>query len=134
MNLRRDERLNELAKIVTRGGGISDAEVESITASPFIHARLRARIEAERRRATSGGAWIGTWLVASRAMAISLVVTIAAALTFWLSGTRAESPGRYAAPDNLERVVTGGTCALSATEECAISNDEVLATLFAQEG
>src|SRR5262245_9895878 len=108
MNQRRDEGLNELAKIVTRAGGIGDAEVEIIASSPFINARLRAQIEAERgRRATSGGVWFGPLLVASRAIAILLLVTITAALTFWLSGTKGETPGRYAAIDNLDRVVTG---------------------------
>jgi hypothetical protein len=38
------------------------------------------------------------------------------------------------AADDITRVVTGGACALSTTEECAISTEEVLATLFAENG
>ena len=131
-----NEPLDRLTKIVARAGGINDNEVERIGSSPFLHARVRAGIEAERRRrAEKGSGWLGTVLVASRAIAVLVVVTIAAVLTFWLSkGNAAVSAPSVNAADDIARVVTGGTCALSTTEECAISTEEVLATLFAENG
>lgn len=129
-----NEPINQLTKIVARAGGISDEAAEQVGSSPFLHARLRAGIQAEqRRRAEQGNGWLGTLLVASRAIAALAVVTIAAVLTFWLSKANASvivPPGDISAGD-ISRVVIGGTCALSTTQECAISTEEVLATMFA---
>lgn len=132
-----DERLNQLTKIITRAGGISDDEADSVASSPFLLARVQARVEAERAaRVAPGKSWPATLRVASHAVAVLLVVTIAVALSFWISrgATLHRAANSDIAANNLDRVVTGGTCALSATEGCAISNDEVLATLFAEEG
>jgi hypothetical protein len=139
MNGTTDE-LDQLAKAVTRAGGISDDEAERISSSPFLHTRVRARIEAEqRKRVAQGSGWFATLLVASRAIVALLLVTIAAAGAFWTTTSRtgdnaalklssALEPSRT---DDINRVVVGGTCALSSTELCAISTEEVLATMFA---
>lgn len=132
-----NERLDKLTKNMARAGGLGDEDVDRISSAPFLHARIRVRIEAERkRRAAQGSGWLATLLVASRAVAVLLLVTISAALAFWVS--RAHTPARDslagAGDDNISRIVTGGACALSATDECAISTEEVLATLFAEEG
>jgi len=133
-----DETFEQLTKIVARGGGIGDVEAERIGSAPFLHARLRAGIDAERRRrAEQGSGWLGTLLVASRAIAVLVVVTIAAVITLWFSRINASvsaPPLNASAKNDISRVVTGGTCALSTTEECAISREEVLATLFAEPG
>ena len=137
MNKTPDESLNRLTTAITRAGGISDDDVERMGSSPFIRARVLAGIEAERRRRVDqGSGWLSSLLVASRAIAVLLVVTIAAVVTFWLSKSNASNDSVSVSPaetysDDISRVVTGGTCALSATDECAISTEEVLATLFA---
>jgi len=137
MDQSRNETLDRLTKVIARAGGIGDDEAERINSSPFLHARLRAGIEGERRRrAEQGSGWLATLLVASRAIAVLAVVTIAAVLTLWFSRANAVSvpPLNASADDPISRVVTGGNCALSTTEECAISTEEVLATLFAEKG
>jgi hypothetical protein len=130
-----NNRLDELTEIVARGGGASDSEVERFASAPFFNARVRARIEAERKsREAERGGWLVTLLVAWRAVAVLLVVTVGAAAAYWVS--RAPAPRQIdpRTSDDVSRVVAGGTCALSATDECAISREEVLATLFADEG
>lgn len=137
MDQTRNEPLERLTKFVARTGGVSDDEAERIGSSPFLRARLRAGIEAERRhRAEQGSGWVPALLVASRAIAVLVVVTIAAVLTFWFSKTNASVsvPPVNASADDISRIVTGGACALSTIEECAISTEEVLATLFAEKG
>jgi hypothetical protein len=134
MNQTNDKQLDSLTKLVVRAGGISDDEAEKIGSSPFLHARLRARIDSERNsRVEQGSGWFVTLLVASRAIAVLVVVTVAAVLTFWFSKTNASVrvPPPNAGENDISRVVIGGTCALSTTVECAISTEEVLATLFA---
>lgn len=136
MNQTSDERLDQLTKNVARAGGISADEVDRIGSAPFLHARLLARIESDRNsRAGQGSGWFAPLLVATRAIAVLFLVTVAAALAFWFSRPNPPVPPvGNPAVDNVSRVVTGGTCALSTTDECAISTEEVLATLFAEEG
>lgn len=137
MDKTQNEPLDRITKIVAQGGGLSHDEAERIGSSPFLLARLRAGIEAERRRrAEQGSGWLATLVVASRAISVLVVVTIAAVLTLWFSKANASvtvTPLNATAND-ISRVVAGGTCALSTTEECAISTEEVLATLFSENG
>lgn len=130
-----DNRLDELTQIVVRRGGASDDEVERMASAPFFNARVRARIDAERkRREVERGGWLVTLLIAWRAVAVLLVVTVATAAAYWVSRAPAARQSSARTSDDVSRVVAGGTCALSATDECAISREEVLATLFADEG
>jgi hypothetical protein len=136
MNGTSKEHLDHLAKAVTRAGGISDNEAERIGSSPILHTRVRARIAAEQqKRAGQGSGWLATLFVASRAIVALLLVTVAAASAFW--ATRSNAPAGKAPEvsraDDLNRIVVGGTCALSSTEQCAISAEEVLATMFAED-
>jgi hypothetical protein len=130
-----DERLDHLGKSIVRAGGISDEETEAIASSPFSYARLRTRIEAERRlRADPRPGRIITLPAARRAIPALMLIAALAVGAFWLTETNSAvvAPPVDARNDNLNRVVIGGTCALSSTEECAISTEEVLATLFAE--
>src|SRR5262245_11564432 len=134
MDQKSRESIDHLTKSIVRGAGADEADVDRIVSSPFINSRLRARIEAERKRQTEPvGGWFVTVLVAARAIMVLVVVTAAAVLAFWLSRTNAStsSPPRITGADDVSRVISGGTCALSSTQECAISREEVLATLFA---
>jgi hypothetical protein len=64
-----DEHLDRIGKRVVTRGGISKEEADTISTSPFMYARLRARIEAEQaRRAGPQSGWLATLFVARRAM------------------------------------------------------------------
>ena len=81
-----NERLERLTRNIARAGGIGEVEAQKIGSSPFLNARLRAGIESERRRqAELGCSWVATLIVASRAITVMAVVTIAAVLTLWFS-------------------------------------------------
>ena len=133
---RQDEYLDRVGKSIVRSGGISDEETEVIASSPFLYARLRARIEAERKKNDEPQAgWFATIFVARRAIPALMLVAILALSAFWFMKINqgASKPSADPRDYNLARVAVGGTCALSSTEECAISTEEVLATLFAEE-
>jgi hypothetical protein len=129
------EHLDELANTLIRTGGLSEDDVDRISSSPFLHTRLRARIEVEERyRARQEGGWLATLMVASRAITVLVLVTLAAATAFWTSKSNAAgSPPSITKTDDVTLVVAGGACALSSTEQCAISTEEVLATMFADQ-
>jgi hypothetical protein len=123
MNQTPDEPLDNLTKVVVRAGGIGDDEADRIGSSPFLHARLRARIDSERNsRAEQGSSWLGTLLVAWRAIAVLMVVTIAAVFRFWFSKTNVSLvvPTSNVGENDVSRVVIGGTCALSTMELMAM--------------
>ena len=131
-----DNAMERVTRQIAQSAGIGDREADRIACSPFLQARLRAGVEEERRRRagrSTGG--LATLLVAWRAIAVLVIVTVASVVTFWLS--KPESAIGAAEPtapstDDIARVVTGGACALSTTDECAISTEEVLATLFTE--
>jgi hypothetical protein len=136
MNQTADEHLDRLTKTIASAGGISDGDAERIGSSPFLHTRVRARIEGEqRKREEQGSGWLATLLVASRAIAALLLVTLAAASAFWVTKSNAANGNapENSRADDLNRVLVGGACALSSTEQCAISTEEVLATMFAED-
>jgi len=134
MNGKDDKQLDRLGAIVTRRGGISDDELQKIDSSPFLRTRLRTAIESERRRSEQQIGWLARIGVATRAIAMMAIVTIAAVVSFWFSRPASNAPGSSESRQNdVARVVIGGTCALS-TDGCSISNEAVLATLFKAEG
>jgi|SRR5690349_5825106 len=135
MNGKDNQQLDRLGSIVTRAGGIGDDELQKIDASPFLRTRLRSSIESERRRrAEQQIGWLARIGVATRAIAVMAAVTVVAVLSFWFSRTSSSATGQSGSKgDDIARVVIGGTCALS-TDGCSISNEQVLATLFKEEG
>jgi len=135
MKHKSDERLDQLAITMVRAAGLAEKDAAKIGGSPFIRTRLLARIEAERKSGVEqGSSWFPNMVMAWRAIAVLLLVTIAATFAFWMSRGGAPIRSTDKTADDVARVVTGGTCALSSTDECAISREEVLATLFAEDG
>jgi flagellar biosynthesis/type III secretory pathway M-ring protein FliF/YscJ len=128
----RDRTLDRMGKTVIRAAGLSESESDAVAESPFLYARVRARIEAEKRQDRQSVPVLAM-LYAWRALAAVAIVAIVAVSTFWVK-TPAAPQATTVREDNVNLVATGGTCALSNSAECAISTEEVLATLFAEEG
>jgi hypothetical protein len=135
-NQSHDEPLDRLGKGITRASGVGEEGADQIASSPFLYAQLRARIEAEReRKAEQGGGWFATFKVARRAIPALALVAIAAVASLWFAATKyaaAERGGANVEVGYQPSPVTA--CSLSATDECAISSEEVLATMFAEQG
>ncbi|MFL6229823.1 MAG: hypothetical protein ACJ741_13710 [Pyrinomonadaceae bacterium] len=85
-----DEKLDALARLVVRSAASADeGEAEAVAASPFLYARIRARV-AERREQPDEG-WRTLLAVAWRAVpAMAVVAALAFAILLWLgvSGVR----------------------------------------------
>lgn len=78
-----DDRLDRAARLVIRAAARADEEAEAAAVSPFLYARVRARIE-ERRRAETEEGWLAALVVAWRAVpAMALVAALAATLMLW---------------------------------------------------
>ena len=135
-NQSHDELLDRVGKSVARASGISEDDVDQVASSPFLYARLRARIEAERKQqAEPDGGWFATFKIARRAIPALALVAIAAVLALWFAATKyTVSPLPGGVNAEISYSLTPITaCSLSATDECAISSEEVLATMFAEQ-
>ncbi|HEX8283338.1 MAG TPA: hypothetical protein VF588_08290 [Pyrinomonadaceae bacterium] len=77
----RSERLDGFAGEVVRASAAGVGESEEIAKSPFLYARVRARIEEEARRREEGDGWLGLLAVALRA---SPALGLVAVLALWL--------------------------------------------------
>lgn len=131
----REKALDEIGKTVIRAAGLNESESDGAALSPFLYARVRARIETEKQRDKQSVPVLAI-LYAWRAVSAVAIVAIVAVSAFWMKTPAApvttQPPSARA--DNVNLVATGGTCALSNSAECAISTEEVLATLFSEEG
>ena len=96
----RGERLERLGREVVRASAGEAQEAEAAANSPFLYARVRASIEAERRRREEGEGWLALFAVAWRAVpALGLVAAFALAL--FLSAAGAGDTGLRAAEEAL---------------------------------
>jgi hypothetical protein len=130
------ELLDRVGMSITRASGIDETRADQIASSPFLYRRLRARIEAERKqRAEPDGGWFATFKIARRAIPVLAFVAIAAVLSLWFAATKqTDIPSSDGANVYVSYPLTPVTaCSLSATDECAISSEEVLATMFAEQ-
>jgi hypothetical protein len=89
-----DARLDDLGRELTRAAQPRDEEIEAAVSTPFLYARIRARIaaEQERREAGEGSNWWAMLLTAWRPMAGMAVMAIIAAVVFLFSATGAGLP------------------------------------------
>lgn len=131
-----DELLDRAGHSVARASGMDETEADKIASSPFLYARLRARIAAEQARQTEpDSGWFATLKIAQRAIPALGLIAIAAIAALWFVATKyADRPLPDGASVYVSYPLTPITaCSLSSTDECAISSEEVLATMFAEQ-
>ncbi|MBV9924241.1 MAG: hypothetical protein JOZ96_04305 [Acidobacteria bacterium] len=128
------ERLGRVAREVVRASAAGGAEAEEVSDTPFLYARVRARIEEERRRREEGEGWLALFGVAWRAVpAMALMAVLALALFITADvGERTQGFGLGAEAllgerdEDFEQVVLADTRTPS-------SEDEVLSTIVGEE-
>ena len=78
-----DARLDRAGREIV-SAALSEAEAERVAASPFLYARVRARI-AERERQETGENWLAMLMVAWRAVPAMALVALFAFSLFWFA-------------------------------------------------
>ncbi|MDT5267923.1 MAG: hypothetical protein QOH49_109 [Acidobacteriota bacterium] len=128
----RTERLESVAREVVRASAASETEADTVAGSPFLYARIRARIEEERRRGEEGDGWLALFGVAWRAVpAMALVAVLALAL--FLSSSANELTSANAFGDEEALLGGGGDIEqVVFTDAPTPSNDEVLSTIIGE--
>jgi hypothetical protein len=129
-----DEELDQAGKSLLWSAAAGDDQADEAARSPYLFTRIAARIEEEqRRRAASASGWLTALVEARRAIAALGFVTFISIAALLISANKSpgQSPAAMGASINL-RPASVSACSLSSAEECVITNDDVLATMFAQ--
>ena len=129
-----DEELDRVGRSVLWSAAASNDEADKVAGSPFLFARIAARIDEEqRRRSATDTGWLVALREAKRALAALAFVAIAAFGLLWFSAGSAPQKTQQARNDEMNiRPASVSACSLASADECAISNNDVLATLFAE--
>lgn len=123
------ERLDAFGREIVRAAAANEDEAETVAASPFLYARVRARVAQERARLEEADDWRSALRVFRRAVPTVAVVAMLALVLFVsvLMGTK-QADARDEATllgerdTDVEQVVFTGNSALT--------SDEVLETII----
>ncbi|OLE53311.1 MAG: hypothetical protein AUG51_13625 [Acidobacteria bacterium 13_1_20CM_3_53_8] len=123
------ERLDSVGRDIVRLSAANESEADAATQSPFLLARLRARINAERERRAESENWITTLRILWRAVPSMALVAVFAFLLFLSAGTGTQNSAGISDTALLGERDTGVERVVF-TDQTAISNDDVLATIM----
>ena len=129
----RAERLERFAGEVVRASAAGGAEADAAADSPFLYARVRARIDEERRRREEGEGWLALFAVAWRAVPATALAAVLALALFLASGANDLAPG---VGFGDEALLGGGggdiEQVLFADAHAPSDDDEVLSTIIGE--
>ena len=129
-----EERLDALVREVVRASAAGDDEAEAAASSPFLYARLRSRVAAERARLEEADDWRAALRIVRRAVP-TVAVVAALALALFVSvlvGTTPSAGREYTDATLLGERDTGVEHVVFA-DRSSLTSDEVLATIIDDE-
>ena len=133
-NRQNEEAADRAGRLVLLAAARNEDEAEAAASSPFLYARLRARISAEERRLAESGGWLSLLLVARRAIpAMALVAVLAAILTVWSMQPSAPALGYGLEDEALTDTRDPGVEQTILTRN-ALSRDEVFSIVVEHNG
>lgn len=123
-----DERLDWLSRELVRASADNETEAEAAS-SPFLYARLRTRIAAERERRQTGENWLAWLSVAWRSAPAMTLVAGFALILFWSASLSAPAPS-LSSDEALLNEQEAGIEQMVFADSSSPSSDEVLATIM----
>ena len=126
------EHLDHVGREVVRAAASHEREAEEVAASPFLYARLRARIAAERERREEGERWLSLLGVVWRAVPAMVLVAVCAFGLWWTSRMATQVPGGFSLEALLDTRDAGIEHVMFADRR-ALSSEEVLATILQED-
>ena len=128
-NRRADEELDQAGRELVRASALNEAEAEALAASPFLYARLRLRINAEREQREEGERWGAMLRVVWRAIPAMAMVAILA-VTLFLSANFSTPPAGVVSVEDLLDTQGAEIENVVFADNRSLSSDEVLATIL----
>jgi anti-sigma-K factor RskA len=126
------ERLERVGREVVRASAAGEVEAQTVADSPFLYARVRARIEEERRRREEGEGWLALFGVAWRAVPAMALVAVMALALFLSSGAGELSPGFGLGAETMLSERDEDFEQVVLADRRTPSNDEVLSTIIGE--
>ncbi len=127
-----DERLDRVGREIVRASAMNEPEAEAASTSPFLYARVRARINSERERREAGESWLAMLGVVWRAVPAMALVAIFAFAMFWTTSPGTLSSGGFSVESLLD-TREAGIEQVVFTDRQPLSSDEVLATIWTED-
>jgi hypothetical protein len=124
-----EERLDRFGLEVVRASAANETEAETVVAQPFLYARLRSRIAAERERLEEGERWMPFLGISWRAVPAMAMVAVFAFVLFWSTNIGTRSAG-YVSAESLLGPRDAGIEQVVFADSQPLSSDEVLATIL----
>lgn len=129
---RSEEQLDLWGREIVRASAMNEAEGESVAASPFLYARLRSRINAEREQREAGESWSAMLRVIWRAIPAMAMVAILA-VTLFLSANFSTQPAAVASVEDVLDTSGAEVESVVFADSRSLSSDEVLANILSED-
>ncbi|HEV7859901.1 MAG TPA: hypothetical protein VGO91_14890 [Pyrinomonadaceae bacterium] len=124
-----DERLDRLGREVLRASAANEDAADALDAQPFLYARVRSRIAAERERREEGERWLPLLGIVWRAVPAMAMVAVFAFVLFWSTSMGTLSAGNLSG-ESLLGTRDAGIEQVVFADNQPLSSDEVLATIL----
>jgi hypothetical protein len=134
-----DENLDQTGRAILRAAAADERQTEAAVASPFLYAKIRARIAEEDQKENRT---LSILYIFKRAIPVLAFITIMMTLAFWFTPKNMTtsvplSNNILPNPDDPEfHIVSNPTnapltaCSIASKEECAVSTKDVVAILM----
>lgn len=125
-------QLDRVGRLITRAGVLPDEESSKIATTPFLFARIKARISSEEQQRENLGLWAGFWPTAKRAVpAMVIIAAVSFGLSVYMSGNKNQTAAFSV--DAYLRTNESGVENIVFAERRPLTSDEVLATIFSRD-
>jgi hypothetical protein len=124
-----DEHLDRIGLEIVRASASNETEAEAAASSPFLYARLRSRIAAEREKREAVDSWLAVLGIVWRAVPATALVAIFALALFLSASMNNGSAGGFSVESLLDARDAGVEHVVFADRQ-PLSSDEVLATIL----
>src|SRR4051812_12904732 len=130
---KRDEHLDRLGRELVRASTSDEVEVEAASSSPFLYARLRARINAELERRVERESWLAVLGVVWRVVPAMALVAVFALVMFVSANLNRQSPIALNDETLLGRSEAEVETVVFADTSRNMSSDDVLTTIMSED-
>ena len=134
-----NENLDDASRAILQAASSSEREVEGAISSPFLYAKIRARIAEENQKANRA---LSILLIFKRALPALAFIAIMMTLAFWFAPKNptaniSQPTNVLPHPDEPQFQIVSNpsdapltACSIAAKEECAVSTKDVVAILM----
>ena len=128
------EQIEKLERALWRATPADEEMIEKIVSSPFLYARIRARVEEAQTMPVAASSYYSLLtMLARRAIPAFALLAVLAVSTYFFTGRNAPPPPGVLMNDavfvKVEKNTPPTACNIANRSECVVSTDDVVAIL-----